>query len=108
MNGYSMRINEILIESPEDVKLLLSILGYDINTLSKSSSDIKQQYNDNPSQMYETAMKSYLTKINMILIEMANLSQWASWIEMHDGQQVMREIEDVYNDNVEFMKTNKY
>lgn len=100
-----MKISEILNEAPRDIKLLVLLAtGYDINQIRNRSDKVKNQFKLLTTESSSAAMKNFLMKLNLMLIEISQAPHWEEWTNSTDGKSVMREIERLYADNIEFMK----
>lgn len=99
-----MKISEIILESPADLKLILKMMGFDLYQLKTKSARVKSQFKVYHLDQHRVAMKTYLSSLNSYLFEIAQLSQWDNWMKTEDGKMVMREIDKLYNDNIAFMK----
>jgi hypothetical protein len=107
MNGVKMRINELLLESADELKHILVYTDHNLVKLADGASKIKSQYLTNPTPQNKEGMVAFLGRINMELFQMANLPQWERWIETEDGQEVMTEINSLYYDNEDFIKKHR-
>jgi hypothetical protein len=100
-----MRITEILIETREDIRLLILLSGFDLSRIESKSFKVKEIFLKDPSNpQFNRAMKTYLFQLNLMLLEIINLPQWEKWSEINDGNLVKQEISKLYNDNLTFMK----
>lgn len=107
MNGVKMRINEILLETADELKHILAYNDHNLVKLTVGASKIKSQYLATPTPQNKEGMIAFLSRINMELFQMANLPQWERWIETEDGQEVMNEITTLYYENEDFMKKHR-
>ena len=99
-----MRINEILLETPGEIKLLIGNMGYSIYFIRNKSDAIKRQFRTHHSRIHVVAMKTYLGELNLRLMTIADLPQWAEWIKYPDGKMVWREMNQIFNSNNAFVK----
>jgi len=98
-----MRIKDLL-ESPADIHLMLKLMGYDLQLLQTNSKKVKEKVEASPNHATILSMKSFLVQVNSKLYEIAELSQWHTWANTKDGKDTMEEIDQLYNDNIKFMK----
>jgi hypothetical protein len=71
------------------------------NNSMKVRKQFQQSSKDNLSVM---GMKSFLFELNTMLIKISEISQWDQWRNSPDGKSVMREVDKIYNDNLNLMK----
>ena len=102
-----MKISDLLVESADDVKLLLALIGHDLKAITIRSNRIKEQYNSNPTPVFKEGMITFLSRINMELIAIATLPQWEFWIQNIDGKEVMHEIDSLYYSNLDFIENKR-
>jgi hypothetical protein len=101
-----MKINEILlIETAEDIKLLINLAGFDIDEIANKSQQIQQQFLRNPADPgFAEGMRHYLVELNLLLIKISEMPNWQEWSNTADGVAVQQELDKLYNNNLEFMK----
>jgi hypothetical protein len=100
-----MKIYEIIVESPEDIKLLISLSGFDLDQIKHNSQKVKNQFLKDPDNpVFVFGMKQFLSQLNIQLLGITQLSQWSEWIETTDGKEVQKEILDLYDENLNFIR----
>ena len=99
-----MKINEIIVESSEDIRLMICLAGFDLSEIEANCAKVKNQFLLKPNDpRYRRGMKQFLTELNLKLIEVSEMSQWESWALTTDGKELQRVMNDLYNDNIAFI-----
>jgi hypothetical protein len=98
-----MKINELLLESPQDIKLMITMMGFDIDQLSELSQKVRAKHQESITQKSTIPMKTYLFQINMKFVEISQLKQWQEWGKTSDGISLQRELDKLYSDNLTYM-----
>lgn len=98
-----MKISDILLESPDNIKLLLMLENVYLQKLEDAVSRVKKQFLENPSPINADGMRSFLSYTNQQLELASSLPQWDEWMKYPDGQAVMQEMTVLFNSNTQFM-----